>query len=59
MILGTAFIEKHIYANLSHENKVAIRKSTPVAVVKQRAVSAHAVCRKKNTPSMDMKTHFE
>lgn len=58
VLLGKSFINEHILAMLPDEQKVTVRKSTPVIIVKERNLPAYAVLRKHNIQGANIKTHL-
>lgn len=59
VLLGTAFIEEHILAVLPDVEKIAVRKSTPVAIMKQYDMFANAAFTKQNMQNTHIRTHSE
>lgn len=59
VLLRTAFIYEHMVAILPGVRRVAVRKSTPVSILKQCDLSANAGFTKRNEQDESLKTHFE
>lgn len=57
VLLGTVFIDEYILAIIPDAQKVTVRKSTSVAMLKQFGISANALLTKQDRQNANVKTH--
>lgn len=59
VLLGTAYIDEHIFANVPDEQMVTVQRLRLVAVIKQYDISSIVVFTKQYTQDANIKPHLE